>query len=92
MNAPKEGFQAQLFKTCVLTQPDFENQIKIHFKPGVWRQISGDECLNIQMGLKCLNIHIGVKCHLMSNVTCLIVVKCLWRQSSQPLTNLRGPA
>ena len=27
----------------------------------------------------------------MSNVTCLIVVKCLWRQSSQPLTGLRGP-
>ena len=27
-----------------------------------------------------------------ANVTCLIVVKCLWRQSSQPLTGHRGPA
>ena len=27
------GFQTQLFKTWVLTQPDFENLKKIHFKP-----------------------------------------------------------
>ena len=44
------------------------------------------------MGVKCLKIHIGVKCHLASNVTCLLVVKCLWRQLSQPLTGIRGPA
>ena len=43
-------------------------------------------------GDKCLKIHIGVKCHLASNVTCLLVVKCLWRQLSQPLTGVRGPA
>ena len=48
-----------------------------------WRQMSGDECLKI---------HVGINCHLMSNDTCLIVVKCLWCQSSQPLTGLRGPA
>jgi hypothetical protein len=27
------AFQTQLFKTRVLTQPDFENPKKIHFKP-----------------------------------------------------------
>ena len=43
-------------------------------------------------GVKCLKIHIGVKCHLASNVTCLLVVKCLWRQLSQPLTGVRGLA
>ena len=43
-------------------------------------------------GDKCLKIHIGVKCHLASNVTCLLVVKCLWRQLSQPLTGIRGLA
>ena len=43
-------------------------------------------------GDKCLKIHIGVKCHLASNVTCLLVVKCLWRQLSQTLTGIRGPA
>ena len=32
-SAAKEGFQTQLFKTLVLTQPDFENPKKIHFKP-----------------------------------------------------------
>jgi len=32
-SAAKEGFQTQLFKTWVLTQPDFENPKKIHFKP-----------------------------------------------------------
>ena len=32
-SAAKEGFQTQLFKTRVLTQPDFENSKKIHFKP-----------------------------------------------------------
>ena len=43
-------------------------------------------------GDKRLKIHIGGKCHLASNVTCLLVVKCLWRQLSQPLTGVRGPA
>ena len=33
MLAAEEGFQTQLFKTQVLTQPDFENPKKIHFKP-----------------------------------------------------------
>jgi hypothetical protein len=32
-SAAKEGFQTQLFKTQVLTQPDFESPKKIHFKP-----------------------------------------------------------
>ena len=32
-SAVKEGFQTHLFKTQVLTQPDFENPRKIHFKP-----------------------------------------------------------
>ena len=36
-------------------------------------QMSGDECLKI---------HIGIKCHLMSNVACVIVVKCLWHHHS----------
>ena len=32
-SAAKETFQTQLFKTLVLTQPDFEKPKKIHFKP-----------------------------------------------------------
>ena len=32
-SAAKESFQIQLFKTQVLTQPDFENSKKIRFKP-----------------------------------------------------------
>ena len=48
-----------------------------------WRQMSGD---------KCLKIHVGVKCHLVSNVTRPLVIKCLWPQMSQPLIGLRGPA
>jgi len=32
-SAAKEGFQTPLFKTQVLTQPDFQNLKKIHFKP-----------------------------------------------------------
>ena len=48
-----------------------------------WRQMPGD---------KCLKIHVGIKCHLASNVTRPLVVKCLWPQMSQPLIGLRGPA
>ena len=48
-----------------------------------WRQMSGNECLKM---------HVGVKCHLASNVTRPLVVKCLWRQMSEPLIGLRGPA
>jgi hypothetical protein len=32
-NISNPPFQTQLFKTRVLTQPDFENPKKIHFKP-----------------------------------------------------------
>ena len=59
--------------------------------------MSGDKRLEIQIGVKrlgdkCLRIHSAVKCDLASNVTCLLVVKCLWRQLSQPLTGVRGLA
>ena len=49
----KEGFQTQLFKTQVLTQPDFENLEKINFKPEkghFWFTLKGplpDDCFTI---------------------------------------------
>jgi hypothetical protein len=43
----KEVFQTQLFKTQVLTQPDFENQQNIQFKCGkghFWITSKGPVC------------------------------------------------
>ena len=63
--------------------------LKFKWELNVWQQMSENSRWHQMSVDECLKIH--VKCHLMSDVTCLIIIKCLWRQSSQPVTGLRCP-
>ena len=80
-SAAKEGFQTQLFKTRVLTQPDFENPKKINFKPEkghFWFTLKGPRYSHSSSGF---NSKSG------TNVSIFMLILTLWTCSF----NFLGP-